>query len=96
MQPTNACNVFARASDTRPCLARAFLQGYMGWSVAVWATTHLRKIADRFLAMSLLHWGNTAWAAAMAARVSAAFMLGIVARTFPVAGLCTCSNGSGA
>lgn len=54
--------------------------------------THLRRMAPRSFAVVLLHCGNTACAAAMAVRVSSAFILGTVATTLPVAGLSTCAR----
>lgn len=51
--------------------------------------THRRRMAPRSLAVILDHEWNTAWAAAMAARVSSPFIFGKVAMGLPVAGLMT-------
>jgi hypothetical protein len=53
------------------------------------AKAHRMRIAPRSLAVVLAHVGNTACAAAMAVSVSSARILGMVAITLPVAGLCT-------
>jgi hypothetical protein len=53
---------------------------------------YLFKIVLRSFAVCLRHSGNTDSAAAMAARVSLTFIIGMVARTAPVAGLKTCKD----
>jgi hypothetical protein len=50
---------------------------------------HRMSMAPRSFAVVLAQVGNTACAAAMAVSVSSALILGMVAITLPVAGLCT-------